>query len=120
MNHYAFTGDRKDDLSSPILPLVLIFLLSWTIASMFTHIYSVSLECMFICYLADKNGDYTPGKIKKTFEKVEARELAKQQAIDKRRDDDRKERLTDHQSAQMGSYGAATTTQSNNMNPYAR
>jgi len=76
MQYYYFVGDRATELSSPIFPLVIIFLLSWLIASMFMHIYTVSLECMFMCYLSDKKGEYTPKKIKNTFAKAEAREKA--------------------------------------------
>jgi len=47
-------GIYGDELSSIIMPCVVIFILSFVVASMFMSIFEITLDCIFICFLVDE------------------------------------------------------------------
>ncbi len=46
-------AEIKQDLDSPVFPLGIIFLLSYTIASFFVSVYSISSNTILQCFLVD-------------------------------------------------------------------
>ena len=44
----------KSELGSPILPLIIIFIISLTIAMMFLTVYDTSIDTVFLCFLIDE------------------------------------------------------------------
>jgi len=42
------------DISSPVLPLVLIFVIGWMVASLFMSVFEVAMDTIFLCFLIDE------------------------------------------------------------------
>ena len=69
----------EDRISSTVMPMVVIFILSFVIASLFMTVFETGLDTMFLCFLADKERKWAPGNLARAFEVAEA-ERAKKDA----------------------------------------
>merc|ERR1712013_522160 len=43
-----------DNLSSFLMPAVVIFVLSWTVSALFMMVFEVAVETIFLCFLVDE------------------------------------------------------------------
>ncbi len=44
----------KDRVSSPVLPMVLIFIVAWMVGSLFMSVFEVAMDTVFLCFLIDE------------------------------------------------------------------
>jgi len=78
---------NDNELSSTVMPLVVIFVLTFVVADLFMEVFESAMDTMFLCYLADPEGAFSPVKFtaamdhaREEHEKKEARAAAKAQA----------------------------------------
>ena len=72
----------EDEVFSIVMPLVAIFIVSYVVASLLLHTFRVSLETMFLCFLADTENRYTPQKIREAFDSAAKRAEEKNQELE--------------------------------------
>lgn len=68
-----------DDVFSTVVPMVVIFIVTFVIATLFMDVFSVAMDTMFVCYLADVDGKFTPGALNSALEEAQAKALENQQ-----------------------------------------
>lgn len=61
----------KDEISSTIMPLVVIFIISFVVATLFMEVFETALDTMFLCVLADTNLTYAPPGLVQALGKAE-------------------------------------------------
>jgi len=44
----------RDDISSPVLPMVLVFVLAYMVGSLFMSVFEVAMDTVFLCFLIDE------------------------------------------------------------------
>lgn len=129
-----YRGPREDEINSPILPIIVIFILSWFVGAVFIKIYEVTMECMMILSLSDKEGKYISDKIHKTFQMADERQK-KVNDLEERREAMEEEQRRLHREIYEGDRGkkskkskkdktpvntAANNSSADLTNPYAR
>lgn len=69
---------EKDEINSNIIPLVLIFILSFIIASFFLEVYDSVVDTVFICFIADGEKKFASQKLTTAANKLreEANKIA--------------------------------------------
>ena len=67
MTYFEF---YKDNLSSPIFPAVVIFVLSFIIASLFMMVLEVAVDTVFLCFLIDEEVHHTPRFASKKLKEI--------------------------------------------------
>ena len=50
----VFASPYKHDISSPMLPATLVFLISYTFVTLFIGVYSATIDTIFLCFLIDE------------------------------------------------------------------
>ncbi len=73
-----------DDISSTIMPLVIIFILSFAVATLFMELFETALDTMFLCVMADKNGDFAPKALRDALDLAEGQAKKEQDAVAKK------------------------------------
>lgn len=62
----VYGSEYKDDISSPILPLLIIFIISYAVSCLFMLVYDTTIDTIFLCFLVDeqynKNGNMMASK----------------------------------------------------------
>jgi len=58
-----FVEPYKSELTSPIYPLVMIFILSLAVAMMFLTVYDTAIDTVFMCFLLDEKHNKENGKM---------------------------------------------------------
>lgn len=53
----------KDELSSIVMPVVVVFLLSWLVASVFMAVYETAIDSTFLCFLVDESCNKQTGNM---------------------------------------------------------
>merc|ERR1719365_411070 len=53
----------KSELSSPILPLFIIFVISLAVALMFLTVYDTAIDTVFMCFLLDEKHNKANGRM---------------------------------------------------------
>jgi len=53
----------KSELSSPILPLVVVFIVAYGVAQMFLTVYDTAIDTIFLCFLLDEKHNKANGKM---------------------------------------------------------
>lgn len=61
---------EKEEITSNILPLVLVFILSFIIATFFLEVYDSVVDTMFICFVADHDKKFAPKKLTEAANKL--------------------------------------------------
>lgn len=59
----VFMEPYKSELSSPIYPLVMIFIISLAVALMFLTVYDTAIDTVFMCFLLDEKHNKANGKM---------------------------------------------------------
>merc|ERR1711951_108363 len=60
---FVFMEPYKSELSSPIYPLVIIFVISLAVALMFLTVYDTAIDTVFMCFLLDEKHNKANGKM---------------------------------------------------------
>jgi len=60
---FVFVEPYKSELSSPIYPLIIIFIISLAVALMFLTVYDTAIDTVFMCFLLDEKHNKTNGKM---------------------------------------------------------
>jgi len=60
---FVFVEPYKSELSSPIYPLVIIFVISLAVALMFLTVYDTAIDTVFMCFLLDEKHNKANGKM---------------------------------------------------------
>ena len=58
--HYM---DDFDDITSPFLPLVIIFIISFGVAQLFMTVYDTAIDTVFLCFLIDEKHNKSSGQM---------------------------------------------------------
>merc|ERR1712154_745566 len=54
----------KSELSSPILPLVVVFIIAYGVAQMFLTVYDTAIDTIFLCFLLDEKHNKANGQMR--------------------------------------------------------
>lgn len=64
------------ELFSTVMPMVIIFILAYVVASLFMGVFDTSMDTMFLCYIADTEGKYTPNALSEALKEAQAIQAA--------------------------------------------
>jgi hypothetical protein len=61
----------EDRISSTVMPVVVIFILTFVVAALFMEVFETGLETMFLCFIADTERKWAPSKLASAFAAAE-------------------------------------------------